>query len=280
MTPPLPSPLRVALYQGPEQARPGPGVKERTLELLDATARRAAALGARLLVCPEMFLTGYLIGDDTARLAEPADGPSAARAARIAAAHGVALVYGYPERDAEGRVFNAVQVLGPDGARLAGYRKTHLYGDHDRAHFAPGDRAVVQARLDGVTLGFLVCYDLEFPENARAHAVHGTDLLVVPTGLMRPYEIVPRLLVPARAFENQLYVAYVNRCGAESGTEYAGLSCLAGPDGATRAGAGTGEELLVADVDPALLAASRAANPYLADRRPELYGPPPAALAR
>lgn len=263
-----PPPLRVALYQGPQ----APGGPARNLDLLEAAARRAAGQGAGLLVCPEMFLTGYLIGDGTARLAEPADGPSALRAGKIAAEHGIALVYGYPERDpADGRVYNAVQVIGADGSSLAGYRKTHLYGDHDRAHFAPGETPLVQAEVGGLRVGFLVCYDVEFPESVRAHALHGTDLLVVPTGLMRPYEFVPRTLVPARAFENQLYVAYANRCGAEDGTEYTGLSCLVAPDGEVRARAGAGEELLVADVDPAFLAASRAANPYLADRRPDLY---------
>lgn len=259
-------PLRVALYQGPERS----SAPERNLDRLAAAASAAAARGARLLVCPEMFLTGYAIGEDTARLAEPADGPSAERAAGIAAANGLTLVYGYPERDG-GTVYNAVQVIGPGGDRLAGCRKTHLFGDYDRRHFAPGGTALVQAEAEGVRIGVLVCYDVEFPETVRTHALAGTELLVVPTGLMRPFEIVSDLLVPARAFENQLYVAYANRCGSEGGFTYTGRSCLAGPDGVVRARAGAGEELLVADVDPGFLRASRAENTYLADRRPELY---------
>lgn len=131
---------------------------------------------------------------------------------------------------------------------------------------------MVQAELDGVRLGLLTCYDVEFPENVRAHALAGTDLLLVPTALMHPFSFVAESLVPVRAFESQLYLAYVNRTGPEGAFDFTGLSCLAGPDGTVRARAGRGEELVTADVDPALLAASRAANPYLRDRRPGLYG--------
>ncbi|MGQ4513501.1 nitrilase-related carbon-nitrogen hydrolase [Streptomyces sp. DW26H14] len=262
-------PLRTALLQSSGQ----PGSTAGNLRTLDEAAARAAAAGARLLVCPEMFLTGYAIGDDVGRLAEPADGPGAEAVARTAARHGLAVLYGYPERDGE-RVFNSAQLIAADGTRLAGYRKTHLFGPFERERFTPGEVPVVQADLDGVRLGIMICYDVEFPENVRAHALAGTDLLVVPTAQMRPFEFVAESVVPVRAFENQLYVAYVNRTGREGEFDFVGLSCLAGPDGTVRARAGSGEELVVGDVDPALLAASRAANPYLRDRRPGLYTSP------
>lgn len=259
--------MRTALLQS--SGRPG-SVAE-NLRVLDEAAARTAAAGGTLLVTPEMFLTGYAIGDDVARLAEPADGPSAEAVARVAARHGIAVAYGCPERDGDA-VFNAVRLVGADGTALAGYRKTHLYGPFEHAHFTPGDRPVVQAELHGLRVGLLVCYDVEFPENVRAHALAGTDLLVVPTAQMHPYRFVADAVVPVRAFENQMYVAYVNRVGHEGEFEFVGLSVLAGPDGVARARAGAGEELVLGDVDPALLAASRAANPYLADRRPGLYG--------
>lgn len=114
---------------------------------------------------------------------------------------------------------------------------------------------------------------MEFPENVRAHALAGTDLLLVPTAQMHPFQFVAESVIPVRAFENQMYVAYVNRVGPEGEFEFVGLSCLAGPDGVVRTRAGRGEELVRADVDPAFLKESRADNPYLHDRRPELYGP-------
>ncbi|MFD5220143.1 carbon-nitrogen hydrolase family protein [Streptomyces tendae] len=259
--------MRTALLQS--SGRPGSTVEN--LKVLDEAAGRAAAAGAALLVTSELFLTGYAIGDDIGVLAEPADGDAADAVAEITGRHGLAIAYGYPERAGE-RVHNSVQLISADGTRLAGYRKTHLFGCFERDHFTPGEQPVVQAELNGVTVGLMICYDVEFPENVRAHALAGTDLLLVPTAQMHPFQFVAESVVPVRAFENQLYVAYVNRVGHEGEFEFVGLSTLAGPDGIARARAGHAEELVLADVDPAFLAASREANPYLRARRPGLYG--------
>ncbi|MFF5304909.1 carbon-nitrogen hydrolase family protein [Streptomyces sp. NPDC013161] len=259
--------MRTALLQS--SGRPGSVVEN--LKVLDEAAGRAAAGGAALLAAPEMFLTGYAIGDYVGRLAEPADGDSADAVAEIAGRHGLAVAYGYPERDADA-VYNSAQLISADGTRLANYRKTHLFGDFERAHFTPGEQPVVQAELNGLTVGLMICYDVEFPEPVRAHALAGTDLLLVPTANMHPFQFVAEALVPVRAWENQMYVAYINRIGQEGEFDFFGLSTLAGPDGVARTRAGRGEELLLADVDSELLANSRAANPYLTDRRPGLYG--------
>ncbi|MCX4402090.1 carbon-nitrogen hydrolase family protein [Streptomyces sp. NPDC059837] len=259
--------MRTALLQS--SGRPGSVVEN--LKVLDEAAGRAAAAGAGLVAAPEMFLTGYAIGEDIARLAEPADGDSADAIAEIATRHGIAVAYGYPEREGE-TVHNSAQLISADGTRLANYRKTHLFGCFERDHFTPGVQPVVQAELNGLRVGLMICYDVEFPENVRAHALAGTDLLVVPTAQMHPFQFVAESVVPVRAFENQMYVAYVNRVGPEGEFEFVGLSTLAGPDGIARTRAGRGEELVLADADPDFLAASREANPYLKDRRPGLYG--------
>ncbi|NLU73267.1 carbon-nitrogen hydrolase family protein [Streptomyces sp. HNM0575] len=261
--------LRLALQQGPAGV---PRTVEDGLAALDSAAREAAAGGARLLVTPELSLTGYALGDGLTGRAEPADGPSARAVAGIAAAHRIAVVYGYPELDPDsGALYNSAALIGPDGTVLAGYRKTHLYGGYEKRRFTPGDRLVAQAELDGVCVGLLICYDVEFPETVRAHALAGTELLVVPTALMRPYDVVAETLVPARAWESQLYVAYADRTGREGEFDFAGLSCLAAPDGSVPLRAGRDAALLLGDADTGLLHKSRAQNGYLADRRPGLY---------
>ncbi|MFD9370462.1 carbon-nitrogen hydrolase family protein [Streptomyces sp. NPDC060020] len=259
--------LRTALLQSSGVL----GDTAQNLKALDEAAARAAHGGAGLLVTSEMFLTGYALDlQDIPGLAEPADGPSAVAIGEIARRHGVAVLYGYPERG-DGAVFNAAQLIGPDGVRLANYRKTHLFGCFEQDAFTPGDTPVVQADLGGLRIGIMICYDVEFPENVRAHALAGTDLLLVPTAQMHPFQFVAEQLVPVRAFENQMYIAYVNRTGSEGEFEFVGLSCLASPDGVTRTRAGRGEELVFGEADPELLAASRETNPYLRDRRPGLY---------
>lgn len=162
--------MRIALFQGPgETADPEAG-----LAAIAEAAADAAAAGACLLVTPEMSVTGYAIGPElSAAWAEPVPGPLTGKVADIAARTGLAIAYGHPERTAGG-VANTVQVVDRDGTRLAGYRKAHLYGDVDRRAFIPGDVGVVQFGLDGLVVGLLICYDVEFPEAVRAHALAGT----------------------------------------------------------------------------------------------------------
>jgi predicted amidohydrolase len=246
--------MKVAIHQGPYADLPG----------------AVAASGADLVVTAEMITTGYHIGARAHELAEPADGPTAARMSALARETGVALAYGYPETDG-GNVYNSVQLIDAGGRRLANYRKTHLFGDLDKAWFTPGSEAVVQAELGGVRVGLLICYDVEFPEMVRAHALAGTELLAVPTALMSPYEVVADTLVPARAYESQLFVAYANRCDTERELTYCGRSCVVAPSGEVLARAGSGPALATAEVTRDALVASRLENTHLADRRPELY---------
>jgi 5-aminopentanamidase len=262
--------MRIAICQASGEA----GSVARNLDLLEARAKEAVARGARLMICPEMFLSGYNIGpEEVSRLAEPADGPALARAAAIARGNGIALSFGYPERGEDEAVYNAVQLIDRAGRSRANYRKCHLFGDLDRAMFRAGFGLSEVVELEGVRVGLLICYDVEFPESVRLLALAGADLVAVPTALMEPFAAVARILILARALENQVFLAYANRCGREGGLRYCGLSCVVGPDGADLARAGRGEQLLLADIDLANLAALRQPNSYLADRRPELYGP-------
>ncbi len=259
----------VAMFQGPEGLGPEPDTV-RNLAAIDRAASRAAAAGARVLVTPELSVTGYDIGPAARELARPRGGEYHAALTAIAARHGIVVVAGYPERDGDA-VFNAAVVLAPDGAELAHYRKSHLFGELDRAAFAAGAELPVTFDLDGLRCGLLICYDVEFPEAVRAHADAGVDLLLIPTGLMEPFGRIAEQVVPVRAFESQLYIAYTNHCGRELSLEYCGLSTAAGPDGAVVARAGRDEELLTFTADPEALRAARLENTYLRDRRSDLY---------
>jgi predicted amidohydrolase len=138
--------------------------------------------------------------------------------------------------------------------------------------FSAGSDEFPIVELNGWKLGFLICYDLEFPENARRLALAGAELILVPTANMIPFDFVADVTVRSRAFENQCYVAYANYCGHEGDIHYCGQSSIAAPDGSRIAQAGLDEALIVAELDRQLMVDSRAANRYLIDRRPELYG--------
>jgi predicted amidohydrolase len=249
--------MRLALLQ----ARGTPGDVAANL----AALREAASAGADLVVTPEAFLTGYDIGAEALR---ELAGPLPQEVGAIAREHGVAIACGWVERDGD-RVYNSATLFDATGAAILTHRKAHLY-DFDRDAFAPGDAFAV-AEVGGLRVGLLICFDVEFPEAARALALAGAQLIVVPTSLMAPYDVVARTLVPARAAENQVFVAYCNRVGRERELDYVGLSCVIGPDGGELARAGAGPELVVADVDPAAVTAARSAFSYIEQRRPAIY---------
>ncbi len=243
------------------------------LRALERTAQAAAVAGASLLLCPECWLCGYNIGPDVSAHAEARDGASAGAIAAIARRQRLAIAYGYAERDrASGHIYNAAQVFGPDGIAVAHYRKTHLFGPQERAAYRPGECFEPPFALEGFKLGLLICYDVEYPEAVRSLALLGADVVLVPTALTEEYTAIPEFIVPARAVESQVFVAYCNRAGSENGMRFLGGSRLTGIDGRAIAAAGAGEALIMGEISQeARLEASRI-YPYVADRRPELYG--------
>src|SRR3546814_17548022 len=105
-------------------------------------------------------------------------------------------------------------------------RKTHLYGAYERRLFTPGTPQSDLRDFDGVRLGFLICYDVEFPENVRRLARAGAELILVPTALPQgPFAaFIATSVVPVRAFENQVFVVYADHVGSDGRFAYAGLS--------------------------------------------------------
>lgn len=260
--------MQVSIFQGPETC----GSVDDQLNIMQQQAQIAKTAGSELLIFPEMFLTGYNIGARRTReLAQRSDGKNLQRAAQIASRFNIALLFGFPQLD-EDKVYNAAVLLDNTGGQISLYRKTHLFGEIDRSAFTPGDRLPDIVELNGVKMGILICYDIEFAENARHLALAGADFIAVPTALMAPYEFVPTRLVPARAFENQVFIAYANRCDVEGNLNYYGLSCICGPDGSDLARAGGNQAQITARLNFEQQRASRALNTHLGDRRPELYG--------
>jgi predicted amidohydrolase len=254
------------------QSEPVPRDPDEGLRRLARFAEFAARDRADLIMTPEMYVTGYNIGVNAVRrLAQPADGRYADKVAAIARRHEISVLYGYPERDGAGRIFNSVRLVDATGSVRSDYRKTHLYGDVDRSQFSAGEARseIVQFGLWRIALA--ICYDVEFPELIRAYALDGADLVLVPTANMVPYDAVATGLVPARAQENSLFLAYCNYVGAEGDFSYCGLSCACGPAGEDLARAGRHEELLLADLNHDRIAATRREVHHLQDRRPELY---------
>lgn len=253
------------------QHEPAPDDVAAGLARIGNAARDAVQQGCQLLLLPEASLTGYNINRGSAhQVAEWLDGEAANALANTCREHQIAIAYGFIERH-DNVLYNSVQLIDQQGQRLAHYRKTHLWGALDRSLFTAGDNLTPVVDIDGWRVGLLICYDIEFPETARCLALEGAELILIPTALMAPFTNVAERVVPVRAFENQLFIAYSNYCGNENGLNYVGHSCIIGPDGKDRARAVDKTMLLTATLHRQEINHARAELPYHRDRRPELY---------
>ncbi len=226
----------------------------------------AAQDGARLVVLTEMFSTGFSM--HTERIAEPVDGPSVRFLVEQALRHEVWVCGSVPEvHPGDDRPSNCLVLAAPDGS-VHRYRKIHPFtygGEHEK--YMSGEQRVT-VDVEGVRCSLFVCYDLRFADEFWDLAPD-TDCYVVVANWPAARRDHWRTLLRARAIENQAYVVGVNRVGTGGRLEYAGDSAVIGPFGEILAEAETGgaEEILFADVDPAVVTSTRAEYPFLVDRR-------------
>ena len=258
--------LRIAVLQ----TAGAPGDVERNLAELRSAARAAVADGVDLLITPELFLTGYDIGPLVHELGRM---DLTAAAACIAGEERIALIVGLPLFEA-GRYYNAAVFIDETGEVRSTYRKTHLFSELDRTYFSAGSELVSIVEFRGVRIATLICYDVEFPEAVRAAAIAGAHLIAVPTAQMVPFEFIAEQVVRTRAWENQVYVAYANHDGHELTLSYVGRSRIVDPFATVLDSVEHGTRTLTATIDTEVVGEARRANPYLDDRRSDLYGTP------
>jgi (R)-amidase len=214
--------------------------------------RAAAALAAHpqadLAVFPELFLSAYDLRslDETAR---PAECEELRLVAEAAARAGTAVVIGFAERNGDGSVSDSAACIDRDGSTAGVYRKTQLYAG-ERTVFRAG-RELRLVRLAGVAVAPLICFDVEFPEPARALAAAGAELLVTASANMAPFAVDHELATRARALENRLPHLYANAVGSIGRLEFVGRSRSVGSAGEVLAEAGDEESLLLAPVGTA-----------------------------
>ena len=243
--------------------------KPAQMDALSNAARQASENSIDVLLCPELFMTGYYIKDQVKLLAESIDGPFISQACQLAAAHNIMLVFGYPEKAGD-NVYNAAVVINSNGEIIANFRKLHLPGEFENSSFKAGD-SYTSFDINGIKTSLLICYDSEYPEAVRKLALDDTQLLLVPTALSSPYPIVANKVIPSRAFENGIFIAYADFCGEDNDLAYAGLSCIVDPHGNDLARAGDKEEIIYAQINSDEIAKAQSALPYLRQRRPDLY---------
>lgn len=257
---------KIALIQFDVKIRDVRGNLDRALEAIDALPP-----DTDLAVLPEMFTTGFDY-DCIRREAEPLEGDVMDALSRAARKKDLWLVGGsIPERDGD-CIYNTAVLLDSDGEIEGVYRKTHLFPlMGEDANLCPGDDIPVFSTPFG-TVGLQICYDLRFPEITRAMALDGAVLILQPAQFPYPRLDHWKILTRARALENQVYLAAVNRCGEDETGHYFGHSVLVDPWGNPVVEAGEEEVTLIGEADFDLVDRVRAKIPCYNSRRTDLYG--------
>ena len=260
----------VAVYQGSTIVCD----KEHNLSVMREQMKRASSHAARLIIFPELFVTGYILPkgpEDIKRLAETHNGPSFQKISQWAIEYQIGVIYGYAEKeekDGEIIYYNSAQFIDKQGSSLTNFHKLHLWPPFDKAVFTPGSELPAIVSYEGVKIALLICYDVEFPEIVRAVVLKGAQFVAVPTASDVDANTAT-VMVRTRALENHIYVAYANHCGQECSSKYYGLSSIVNPYGDAIAAAEDDDCLLEAVLDISLC--SPQGPSYITDRRPELY---------
>jgi predicted amidohydrolase len=255
--------LRVCLAQLDSR-----GDQTREARLAEVT-QLVAGIDAELVILPELWLTDFFAFERYQEEAEPLNGATVSALGQAARRAGVWLVGGtLIERGAGGALHNTAVVLGPDGELAGAYRKIHLFGFGAREpELLSAGAAPCLLQLAGAQVGLSICYDLRFPELYRLLGARGAQLLVVPAAWPAVRREHWRLLLAARAVENQAFVLGCCAVGEHHGVRLAADSQVRSPSGELLARAGESEQLLYAELDLSALERLRQEFPVLADRR-------------
>ena len=267
--------IRIAIAQ----CAPALGAVKRNLDMHDKWIARAKAAGARLVIFPELSLTGYYLKDLAADVACAADDPQLSRIAE--ASRDIDISAGFVERSADAKLHIA-QGHWSGGKLVHVHRKVYLptYGIFDDGrYFGPGDRFETY-RWAGGTTGVAICEDLWHVSTPYLYAAAGATIVLAPSaspgrGVAEGGDLGTaescRLMDRFYASYLTVYIVYVNRVGHEDGIAFWGGSEIVAPDGTVAARAPEfDEDLLIGEIDPELVARERARNPLLRDEREDI----------
>ena len=270
------NPIRVAAVQ----AEAVPGDVPANVATAARLVGQAAAAGAMVVVLPELFLSAYHPPVLTAQPATDliADADRAIADARLdplrvaAREHRAVVVVGAPVRHADGRRTCSSLVVGRSGTVTAAYDKQQLWGPDERSLFVAGGHGAT-VTIDDWRFGLGICYDGCFPEHGRAVALAGADGYLIPSGYVLGSEHRRDVYYAARALDNTMYVVFANSVGGPPPWTFNGGAAIYEPEGrAVVRAPDVGEHVVVAGLDPAHIAAVRAAHSMLTDRRTDLGG--------
>ena len=261
------------------------GDQESMVEQHEKYVAEAAAAGTQVMCFQELFNGPYFC-----QVQEPEyysyaeaipDGPTTKRFQEIAAKHGMVLVLPMYEEEQPGFLYNTAAVIDADGSYLGKYRKTHIpqvKGFWEKFYFRPGNLGYPVFDTAVGRVGVYICYDRHFPEGWRALGLNGAQMVFNPSATSRGLSAyLWKLEQTASAAANMYFVGAINRVGVEplGENDFYGTSYFANPRGqfVEDPASDQEEELVIRDLDLAMVDEIRALWAFYRDRRPDMYGP-------
>ena len=261
------------------------GDQESMVEQHEKYVAEAAAAGTQVMCFQELFNGPYFC-----QVQEPEyysyaeaipDGPTTKRFQEIAEKHGMVLVLPMYEEEQPGFLYNTAAVIDADGSYLGKYRKTHIpqvKGFWEKFYFRPGNLGYPVFDTAVGRVGVYICYDRHFPEGWRALGLNGAQMVFNPSATSRGLSAyLWKLEQTASAAANMYFVGAINRVGIEplGENDFYGTSYFANPRGqfVEDPASDQEEELVIRDLDLAMIDETRALWAFYRDRRPDMYGP-------
>ncbi len=279
----------IALTQLELNSTPGVNLKK-----CKEWVKLAVKKGADVVCLPELYSSFYFCQTENTKhfdLAEPLYGTSFKEFSALALELKVVIIVPFFEKRAAGVYHNSAYIINSDGSEAGLYRKMHIPDDpgfYEKYYFTPGDLGFKAFDTSAGRIGTLICWDQWYPEGARLTAMQGAEVLFYPTAIgWHPDEIdrygaiqhdAWTTVQRGHAVANGIYVAACNRIGLEkpekdsAGIRFWGSSFIAGPQGEILASASKDkEEIIMAEIDPALIETVRRNWPFFRDRRIDAY---------
>ncbi|WP_017381977.1 carbon-nitrogen family hydrolase [Paenisporosarcina sp. TG-14] len=226
--------------------------------------------GAELVVLPEMWNTAYAL-KELEQLADFEGKRTKKFLSELARLHHIHIVGGSVSTKKGTNFYNTMYVFTNDGKLVAEYDKAHLFRLMDEHLYLQAGNKENVFYLGSIQAGGLICYDLRFPEWLRAHALAGAKVLFIPAQWPESRIDHWKILLQARAIENQCFVIAVNRTGSDPNNHFNGQSMIIAPWGKILWTGAEQEEYAVIDVDFSEVEEVRKRIPVYEDRRPALY---------
>lgn len=216
---------------------------QESINILQSIVYESSLKSLDIILFPELFLSGYDIGVEQLKsLAINQNSNEIKYICNLAKEHHIAICLGYSELSDDGIIYNSAILINGLGEIVLNYRKTHLWdptNTYEKVAFVPGDSLPVASLFiprtnQNITVGILICFDVEFPEPSRVLTLAGASIILVPTAVV---DTLPaECMVPTRAGENQVFIIYSNFSGpcltaSTPDTVFCGLSGIFGPDG-------------------------------------------------